>query len=162
MSGAVIFFMNKASAAVILSHLLACDTDFVESLIARVDLREYANKIANYSMRFEAWSGESLVGMVAIYCNDLETRAAHITSVSVINKIQGKGIATQLLSQSVEHAKKIRMQRICLEVDSGNRAAIALYEKCGFVVGSTGNPMIVMDLFLDVEKSIEQRSQLQY
>ena len=150
------FFMNEASTAKILNHLLACDSNFVASLNARVDLGEYVTKIYNNAVRFEAWSGESLAGLVAVYCNDRKNLAAFITSVSVVPKCQGKGIAAQLIGQSIEYAKKVGMYRVALEVESENHAAIALYEKYGFVVSVAGNPAIIMELFLCGEKIIEQ------
>ncbi len=156
MSGVIQFFINKASATDILSHLLACDSHFVASLTARVDLKEYAKKIFVNAERFEAWSGETLVGMVAVYCNERKNRASHITSVSVLNNYRGKGVADQLMGQAIEHVKKVGMQSISLEVESGNPAAIALYEKCGFVVSVVGEPLIIMKLILGAEKTIAQ------
>ena len=71
--------------------------------------------------------------MVAAYCNDQAKLMAYITSVSVLMEWQGKGIAMQLMSRCIEHAKMLGMNCISLEVANGNKPAIRLYEKCRFV-----------------------------
>ena len=66
------YLSNKASEAEIAEHLSRCDADFVPPLSGRVEINEYAKKIANKATRFEAWSGGMLVSLVAAYCNDHE------------------------------------------------------------------------------------------
>ena len=95
MSVAVEYLTNKASVAEIADHLLRCDTDFVPPLVGRVEITDYAKKIANMAMRFEAWAGGTLIGLVAAYCNHQESRIAYITSVSVLRAWMGKGIAAR-------------------------------------------------------------------
>jgi hypothetical protein len=68
MNEAVEYLSNNASEAQIAGHLSRCDADFVPSLSGRVDINDYAKKIVNKAMRFEAWSGGELVGLVAAYC----------------------------------------------------------------------------------------------
>ena len=97
MSAAIEYRLNMASAAQIAEHLLRCDADFVPPLSGRVEIRDYAQKIASKATRFEAWSGGTLVGLVAAYCNDRDKRIAFITSVSVLREWTGKGIAARLM-----------------------------------------------------------------
>lgn len=106
-------------------------------------------------MRFEAWSGGTLVGLVAAYCNGREGRFAYVTSVSVLKAWAGQGIAARLLSRSVEHAKDSGMQQVRLEVASDNTSAIRLYEKCGFVAGKATKAFINMELSIVNEKEQE-------
>lgn len=148
MSGAVEYLANRATAAEIEEHLRCCDADFVAALSARVAIPAYAQKIANKTVRFEAWSNEKLVGMVAAYCNDHLTHLAHITSVSVLKEWTGKGIATNLIERCVEHAKAVGMHLIGLEVAADNMPAIKMYEKSGFVAVSLDMPFIPMTLNL--------------
>lgn len=148
MSDAVEYWTNRASEAQIAEHLLCCDVDFVPTLSERVEIRDYAQKIARKATRFEAWSNGTLVGLVAAYCNDPETRIAHITSVSVMMVWTGKGIAASLIDQCVAHAKSAGMQQISLDVAAGNMPAIKLYEKSGFMAGQVNKPFIPMKLNL--------------
>ena len=148
MTVAVEFLENWASEAEIAEHLQSCDADFMPPLRVRVEIREYAQKIASKSTRFEAWSGGALVGLVATYCNDQETRIAHITSVSVLKGWTGKGIAARLLGQCIAHAKAVGMQQISLEVAGDNMPAIKLYEKNGFVAAKLNDPLVPMKLVL--------------
>ena len=116
MSVAVEYLTNKASVAEIADHLLRCDTDFVPPLSGHVEIIDYAKKIADLAMRFEAWAGGTLIGLVAAYCNHQESRIAYITSVSVLRAWMGKGIAARLMGRCIEHAKASGMQQIGLEV----------------------------------------------
>ena len=151
-SVAVEYLTNRASEAEITEHLLCCDADFVPTLSERVEIPGYAQKIVSKATRFEAWSNGTLVGLVAAYCNDTETRIAHITSVSVLKEWTGQGIAARLIDQSVAHAKATGMQQIGLQVAAANMPAIKLYEKSGFVAGKLNEPFIPMKLYLKAEK----------
>ena len=142
------YLLNKTSAMQISEHLSRCDADFVPPLSGRAEIEDYARKIASKATRFEAWSGGTLVGLVAAYCNDREKRIAYITSVSVLREWTGKGIADHLVGQCVEHAKALGMQQISLEVSSDNTAAIKLYEKSGFIAGRANVPFVTMGLHL--------------
>jgi GNAT superfamily N-acetyltransferase len=140
MSAAVEYSTNKATAAQIAAHLSDGDADFVPPLSSRIEIGSYANKICNNAVRFEAWSGGMLIGLVAAYCNDNEARIAYITSVSVLKKWTGKGIAASLLKQCVAHANASGMRLIRLEVSENNAPAIRLYEKMGFVADRSCQP----------------------
>ena len=63
MSEGIQFSLNNASEAEIVGHLWHCDANFVPPLSDRVEINDYANKITNKAMRFEAWSGDKLVGL---------------------------------------------------------------------------------------------------
>lgn len=148
MSEAIEFGLNKASEAQIAEHFVRCDADFVPPLSGRVEIRDYAQKVASKATRFEAWSGGTLVGLVAAYCNDQEKRIAYITSVSVLSEWMGKGIAASLMKLCIDYSKTSGMRQISLEVASDNTPAIKLYEKSGFVAGKVNAPFVTMNLYL--------------
>ena len=148
MSVAVEFELNRASEAQVAEHLTHSDADFLPPLSTRIGIDDYARKIADKAMRFEAWSGDQLVGLVAAYCNDREQYIAYITSVSVSREWSGKGIAVSLMQQCIAYAKTTGMRKISLEVASDNTPARSLYEKCGFVVSGTNAPFVTMELYL--------------
>jgi ribosomal protein S18 acetylase RimI-like enzyme len=144
--------LNTASEAEILDHLRVCDADFIHPLSSRVEISEYAQKIASKATKFEAWSGNSLVGLVAVYCNNQENLIAYITSVSVMKEWLGNRIAARLMSQCVDHVRASSMQQISLEVASDNTPAIKLYEKNGFVAGKPSGSFVCMNLYLKSEE----------
>jgi len=148
MSELVEYDLNKASEAEIAEYLLCCDADFVPSLSSRVEINDYARKIASKATKFEAWSGGTLVGLVAAYCNDQEKRIAYITSVSVLKAWAGKGIAASLMKLCIDYSKTSGMRQISLEVASDNTPAINLYEKSDFVAGKVNAPFVTMELNL--------------
>lgn len=140
------YSLNKASEAAIAEHLERCDSDFIPPLSTRVDLCDYAKKIASSATRFEAWSGGALIGLVAAYCNDPEKRRAYITSVSVLKGWMGKGVAARLVEQCSAYAGGIGMRQVSLEVACDNMNAIRLYQKAGFVAGQVKGTFVTMDL----------------
>ena len=156
MSAVVEYLSNKASAAEIAEHLRTCDTDFMPPLSGRIEISDYTQKILSKAMRFEAWSSDRLVGLVAVYCNDQETHIAYITSVSVLKEWTGKGIAACLMSRCIKHVKTLGLGQVCLEVASDNTPAIWLYEKSGFVAGNANAPFVTMNLYLKSGEEHEQ------
>lgn len=158
MSVAIEFGLNRASEGEIAEHLSHCDADFVPPLSDRVEINDYAKKIASNATRFEAWSGGRLVGLVATYCNDWEKRIAYITSVSLLREWTSQGVAATLMEQCVEHMKVLGMRQISLEVASDNAPAIRLYEKSGFVAGKVNAPFVTMDHYLKSGEEHEQQA----
>ncbi len=148
MSATVDYQLNKATGTEITEHLLRCDASFIPPLSERVEIIDYAMKIASKADRFEAWSGDTLVGLVAAYCNDMETRSAHITSVSVLRAWMKKGIAARLLEQCIAYAQASGMHTIRLAVASSNIPAIRLYVKYGFIAGEADTAFTSMYLHL--------------
>jgi ribosomal protein S18 acetylase RimI-like enzyme len=152
-SPSVVFGMNAATAADIAAHLQSCDSRFLPALSTRVDIGAYAQKIVDRAVRFEAWSGTVLVGLVAVYANDAASGIAFITSVSVQDGWTGGGIGTRLLRDCIDHAKQHGLRRIRLEVATKQRPAIRLYEKHGFSPGEMSGA------FLDMHLDLEGRTQ---
>lgn len=154
----IIYLTNQATAEQISEHLSRCDSQFVPVLSGRVEIVEYAKKIANSAFRWEAWSGDVLVGLVAVYGNDLERRTAYVTSVSVLERWTGKGIATTLMRSAVAYSKLQGHRRISLEVAHAHRSAIQLYEKCGFSIGERCGAFVGMSLNVEIAEKGEHHA----
>lgn len=120
-----------ADASQLLAHLRAADAGFQPPLSSRVDLAAYARKLVAHARRVEAWQGDVLVGLIAMYTNDA-TRGGFITNVSVIPSHQGQGIAGELLKRALALATELQLPRLRLEVYADNTAALALYHRHGF------------------------------
>jgi ribosomal protein S18 acetylase RimI-like enzyme len=97
-----------------------------------VKIEEYAEKIFKLAVTFEAWVKGRLVGLIAAYFNNPESKSGFITNVSVIKSYTGRGIAAKLLMMTVDYANQNHFSEIKLEVDRNNSKAIGLYTKFGF------------------------------
>ena len=62
-----------------------------------------------------------------------EGTSVRLYSIAIAPEARGKGLAQRLLQSSIRHVKRLGRSRYTLEVAAGNQAAIALYEKLGFV-----------------------------
>jgi ribosomal protein S18 acetylase RimI-like enzyme len=141
----VAYSINTASVEQIGRHLRRCDAQFVPVLSGRVEIEPYAEKISAHAARFEAWAGDELIGLVAAYCNDAQRRFSHITSVSVLEEYSGRGIASRLLRDCIDYAKLEGVHQISLEVAAEHRAAVRLYERCGFSAAGTNGAFLKME-----------------
>ena len=143
------FSDGRADATQICGHLQACDAMFIPRLSERVAIAGYAEKLAARARRFEAWDGGELVGLVAAYCNAPDRRQAFITSVSVLPKAQGRGIASQLMDRCIAAVRDAGFARLELEVGAKNESAIALYGKHGLRLVAENGGMAVMAVELN-------------
>jgi ribosomal protein S18 acetylase RimI-like enzyme len=126
------FALDRADAGQLLAHLRDVDASFQPPLSSRVDLADYADKMAARARRVEAWRGDMLVGVIAMYAND-PAQGGFITNVSVLPGHQGEGLAGALLTRALALAVELRLPRLRLEVYADNTAALALYRRHGFV-----------------------------
>jgi ribosomal-protein-alanine N-acetyltransferase len=113
------------------AHLTRCDADFTPPLSARLDLGEYAAKLAERAARFEAWDGDRLVGLVAAYFTP-GAPEVFISNVSVDSELRGRGVGATLVADCIERARGSGAATLTLEVATADRAAGRFYEKLGF------------------------------
>jgi ribosomal protein S18 acetylase RimI-like enzyme len=148
MNDNVAYSINQSSVADIAAHLLNADATFKPSLSSRVEIRAYAEKLHGKAVRFEAWSGEELVGLVAGYCNQPNWGKSFVTSVSVLPKSQGLGIAGQLMQQCIEHMQGLGFAQMELEVDLHSLPAVSLYKRLGFATLRSSGSVLTMGMTL--------------
>jgi len=140
----IIYRTKSASIEEIFLHLKECSALFVPDLTTTVDIHEYSKKIFQKSVTFEAWVKGKLIGLIAIYCNDLKTHSAYITNVSIIKEYFGLGVASYLLKMCISHVELNCFSSIILEVNMTNIQAVNLYEKYGFkIFESKGNSFLM-------------------
>ena len=140
------FREGTATQEDIRAHLEGCDGNFSPRLTLKVDIQEYSRKISTQAQTFEAWFGDTLVGLVAAYMNDSRTRSGFITNVTVAKAFMGRGIASALLDRCLDRSRQEGMQVIGLEVSMESREAIRLYEKLGFSELERKGEIVVMSL----------------
>lgn len=126
---------NSTTAKEIYTHLYLCKDHFNPPLAtSNVEntIKDYAKKIKDNAITFEAWDENTLISLVAIYLNDLNTKIGFITNVSTLPTYQGRGLGSQLINSSLNNAKDLNFYTIRLEVGINNVPAISLYSKLGF------------------------------
>jgi len=139
------FKTKTAEVKDILTNLQICDEDFNPPLSQRVNLEEYAQKIFQHAVTFEAWSNQNLIGLVAAY---LDPPLGFITNVSVVNDFKRQNIASALVYRCIEFALKENVKSINLEVNKASVAAIKLYNKFNFKTINEDDPDIKMRLII--------------
>lgn len=144
----IAYSVNKASAPEIAAHLLHADVAFEPILSNRVDIEAYSHKLHDRAVCFEAWLDGELIGLVAVYCNQIDGDKAFVTSVSVWHEFYGRGIAAQLMRQCIEHVRGLGFGQIELEVGHRNLSAISLYQKLGFNTIYIKDPTLTMRMIL--------------
>ena len=142
------YTINTSTALQVFNHLKNCDDKFISGLSAKVDLKKYAEKIHNNAVTFEAWKDDELVGLVAAYINNIQTKTAFITNVSTIKNLGEKGIGSALIKMCIDYATANNYLAILLEVNTQNFAAIRLYEKYNFITTEEKSETLQMKLNL--------------
>ena len=146
------FREGTATQEDIQTHLEACDGNFSPRLSLKVDIGEYSRKISSRARTFEAWFGDTLVGLVAAYMNDIRTRTGFITSVTVAKAFMGRGVASALLYRCFDRSRQEGMEAIGLEVSMQSREAIRLYEKLGFSELERKGEVVLMTLTISAKR----------
>ena len=77
-------------------------------------------------------TGEASPQVMAYIAARASAGELHINNVAVRGPYRRNGIAHMLLKRAIEEGEKLGATTAFLEVRSGNTAAQALYEKCGF------------------------------
>lgn len=90
--------------------------------------------IAQNAPVYYAIQNDRVVGWCDISLHD-NPRMKHRGSLGmgVLPTFRGQGIGSKLLDKSLEHAKKLGLEKIDLHVYTSNVKAIALYKKYGFI-----------------------------
>ena len=141
--------MNKAGAASVESHLRECDERFSPRLSDRVDLADYAQKLALFADRFEAWCGGRLVGLVAAYLNNPQNTNGFVSSVSVCPAYERRGVASELMQKCVQFARKKNFKALGLEVAESDLRTQDFYLRHGFTLsGKERSGFLSMELKL--------------
>jgi len=145
----IIYTINQCNAGEILIHLEACDKTFSPPLSHRLDISAYAEKLLKFAINFEAWSRQKkLIGLVSVYMNDVNLKAAFITNVSVCPDYTGLGIAKKLLAECLKETKEKGFVQLQLEVNALSTPALNLYCVLGFEIVEIKQEMIKMNLNL--------------
>ena len=123
---------NSATAEEILDHLNRTGTRHARWIQRSTPLVDYALKLSSEAHNLELWENKALIGLLSYYQSSANDEI-FITNVSVDEQHQSKGLATHLLREVLEEARKIEgIKRLRLEVDQSNGRALRIYERIGF------------------------------
>jgi ribosomal-protein-alanine N-acetyltransferase len=97
----------------------------------RWSLQHFADELANPVAAIDLyWCRDSLAGFL---CSWLIAGELQIQNLATLPEMRRRGIVARLLEYVVERSRRSGLNSICLEVRTGNGAAIALYQRFGFV-----------------------------
>lgn len=85
------------------------------------------------STAFVLLVGKSIAGSAIILWRKGSTKA-HLYTIAVDPKLQGRGLGRKLLDRCLKEARQRECDRFSLEVRADNKPAIALYEKSGYEI----------------------------
>lgn len=98
-------------------------------LSVRVNIGEYANKLAEKAdTLFILWEGKDIASC-SLYCNE---KQAYISSIAVKKEFLKQQIGTKMMAEVKRHAMENKCGSIGLEVDIENALAVSFYCKNGF------------------------------
>lgn len=137
---------KTATKAEIYSHLQECNNNFSPHLDERINIKEYAKKIFEKSITFEAWADHILIGLVAAYYNNIKHYSGYITNVSILKNYMRMGIASELMNICIKYARQHKFKEINLQTYRKNISAIQLYKKLGFTEFKNKGNFIFMKL----------------
>lgn len=117
------------------------DNEFVPSLGSRVDIPQYASKLARLAETvFIMDNSRADIASCSIYCNQSN---AYISSIAVKKQYQGQGVGSMLMKEVICHVKG-KCKAIVLHVHRENQSAICYYKKNGFRENSVAENWIEM------------------
>ena len=144
--GEIIYNINKSSKIDITQHLTNCSLSFIPPLHTYVDIKIYSIKIYEKAVRFEAYSCNKLIGLIALYTDGSN---GFITNVSVEDKFLGDGVGYTLLKKCKEYISINNFKKLRLEVKNDNDRAIKFYERNDFIIVGHNKDNLTMELKIE-------------
>jgi ribosomal protein S18 acetylase RimI-like enzyme len=127
----MVFRQNTQTVQQITEHLLKANKSFRPPLDSYIDIEEYAQKLFDKAINFEALESEVLIGLIAGYHNT-EEKMFYVSNVSVDPDFQDQGIARKLFENLYVYSQQNQIQTIKLQVFEQNKPAVQLYQNLGF------------------------------
>lgn len=126
--------LGGSDAEAIERFLREVDADFPVPLSSRVDLREFARKLADVADALAAVGpGNEVRSLVAGYISNSFDGRAYVSVMATELGSRGRGFARDLLAEFIRRAHAAGMSEVHLYCDPGNEAASSVYRSAGFV-----------------------------
>lgn len=119
------------------------DTEFEPRLSERVNMQDYAKKLAHNAVWFLVYEQDVIVAHCAVYMNQPED--AFISSIAVKQEVRGKGIGGCLWACVEQEAVQRGMCRILLRVMKTNLSGIRFYKDHACSILEDGGGWFMME-----------------
>lgn len=111
------------------------EKDFVPPLCSRINVSEYYHKLSQNAEFIACYDGCSLVGLMAVYCNDKVNKTTYGSFLAVLSQYRGLKIAPRILE---EVEKMSLLKGMCrIKLDTNNVIAYKCYLKNGYKLVET-------------------------
>lgn len=138
------FSRNRSDYNHILTHIETNRASIFFGSEKEQDLIQFSHKIAENAERFEYWSKNLLIGLVACYFNDKDTLTGYITVASVASGFRNTGVGSELLKTTLQYGLDNGFKSVKLEVNVQNQKAIAFYKKFDFIIEKQNGDSFIM------------------
>ncbi len=148
---------KKENVDAIVSYLTAHADIFVPPLTGRVDIPQFASKIACNAEQFWVYAGDVKAGFMACYFNHPDKEFGFVASFSIIPKFQNMGMGKALIREAISFGVRNHFRKLRLEVQQGNDRAEAFYSQLGFmrIESSSGHGYFELDLGHPAENDVK-------
>ncbi len=92
--------------------------------------KEVVDRYLPSSHLFGAFEDQKLLGVIVLF--PLSTTSMEIKNVAVREDMQGRGIGSYLIDQSVRFASKSHYRQVCIGTANSSTSQLRLYQKLGF------------------------------
>ncbi len=93
---------------------------------------EFESMIADRSIHGHVLQRRENGPVVGFILTRFAVDEGEILSIAVAPALRGRGLSGRLLETHVQGLRRLHLERLFLEVESGNEAALALYRRHGF------------------------------
>lgn len=107
-------------------------------LIGQDRLKEYLLKLLNLGRIIVAEEGNSIVGIAGFYANDLNSRQAYLSILSVRLDNARKGVGSAMCREIMNISRNAGMCTVLANVVSSNEQALSFYRRNGFKIVGVG------------------------
>lgn len=122
--------LPPSDAARLSCLLMELDSVLIPTLSSRVNIVEYADKLAQKADLFYVKYKGQDIGNCAIYLNNQEN--GFISSFAIKKEWQKKGIGSCIWKEILSVLKERNIKQVNLKVHDINKTAIAFYKSIGF------------------------------
>ncbi len=122
--------------------------DRISSKSTVISFKEYAMKVLKNASCLSYENEFEIVGIIVVYHNDMINNKAYIPILAVNSNYEGRGIATQLVLNTIELCEESNIKILFVNTWSSNKQAKRLYEKLGFEINEQNKNEIKFKLVL--------------
>lgn len=122
--------------------------DFEPPLAATIDIPAYADKMVEKSTIFSIIESGLLIGMMSVYCNDIEKKIAFGTMLAVAKGHRVYGVGPNLIKMTLDYLRKYGFEKFSLEIYKTNPRVITLYKRMGFTQAKESEHSVFVEKLL--------------